>query len=183
MKENKFPNGCECFFYPEGTVGALIELLKKEDPNKQVFYVETHYDDYSCGDGYEYNFSQISSLDSSSIKGSIALQGEKRWEHDNEVPPNIYSLDDIGTIYVEDDFLLISDNLEWKRDPQRTYRYRSSEFIYNYKDKQEHSDFKGCVKVVTGHYNFKEVVTEMTVEQAYLWLLENGFVGEWEDLE
>lgn len=31
---------------PEGTVVALIELLKKEDPNKQVFYVETHYDDY-----------------------------------------------------------------------------------------------------------------------------------------
>lgn len=178
MKENKFPNGCECFFYPEGTVGALIELLKKEDPNKQVFYVETHYDDYSCGDGISYNFSQITSLNSLSIKDSIALQGDRKWEYENEIPPNIYSLDDVGTIYVEDDFLPISDNLEWKLDPQRIYRYRSSEFICSYKDKEEHSDFKGYVKVVTGHYNFKEVVTEMTVEQAYLWLLENGFVGE-----
>jgi hypothetical protein len=53
--------------------------------------------------------------------------------------------------------------------------------VYRYEGHKELLDmrvygFDNNVKVVTGHYNFKDFVVEMTPEQCYNYLRENNLV-------
>ena len=147
--------------YEEGTVGYLIEQLNKiKDKNKKVYWVETQYDDYACyGDGFTTTFHLVDGFGEEAIKDGIVLSGE-RIDCDKE-PPSVYSLSEVGTvIFYEkpDDFVdmyenytdLMKQNLTW--------------------------NMVRTVKVVTGHYDFKDFVVEMTPEQCYNYLRENNLV-------
>ena len=152
--------------YEEGTVGYLIEQLNKiKDKNKKVYWVETQYDDYDCyGDGFTTTFHLVDGFGEEAIKDGIILGGE-RVEYGKE-PLSVYSLSEIGTV-----ILSTKEQL------------RPDSFVYSYEGHKELLEmgsysygFDNNVKVVTGHYNFKDIVVEMTPEQCYNYLRENNLV-------
>ena len=151
--------------YEEGTVGFLIEQLNKiKDKNKKVYWVETQYDDFSYYDGYMTTFYNINWFDKDSVKDGIVLGGE-RIDSDKE-PPSVYNLSEVGTV--------ILSTKEQLRPDSFVYRYEGHKELlemgsYSY-------GFDNNVKVVTGHYNFKDIVVEMTPEQCYNYLRENNLV-------
>ena len=157
--------------YEEGTVGYLIEELNKiKDKNKKVYWVETQYDEYDCyGDGFTTTFHLVDDFGEEAIKDGIVLGGE-RIDRDKE-PPSVYSLSEIGTV-----ILSTKEQL------------RPDSFVYSYEGHKELLEmgsysygFDNNVKVVTGHYDFKDIVVEMTPEQCYNYLRENNLVYMEED--
>ena len=155
-----------------GTAGFLIEQLNKiKDKNKKVYWVETQYDDYDCyGDGYLTTFHLVNGFGEEAIKDGIVLGGE-RIDYDKE-PESVYSLRNTGTVILS-------------QVGESTYEeeIKPDYFCCVYEDILE-----GCnvfsydnrltknVKVVIGHYNFKDIVVEMTPEQCYNYLRENELV-------
>ena len=158
--------------YEEGTVGYLIEQLNKiKDKNKKVYWVETQYDDYDCyGDGFTTTFHLVDGFGEEAIKDGIVLGGE-RIDCDKE-PESVYSLRNIGTVVLSQ-----VDESMYEEELKPDY------FCSVYEDILEgcnvfsyDSRFTKNVKVVTGHYNFKDIVVEMTPEQCYNYLRENNLV-------
>ena len=158
--------------YEEGTVGYLIEELNKiKDKNKKVYWVETQYDDYDCyGDGFTTTFHLVDGFGEEAIKDGIVLGGE-RIDCDKE-PKSVYSLRNIGTV-------ILSQVGESTYEEELKPDY----FCCVYEDILEgckvfsyDSRFLKNVKVVTGHYDFKDFVVEMTPEQCYNYLRENNLV-------
>ena len=158
--------------YEEGTVGYLIEELNKiKDKNKKVYWVETQYDDYSCyGDGFTTTFHLIDGFGEEAIKDGIVLGGE-RIDYGKE-PESVYNLRNIGTV-------ILSQVGESTYEEELKHDY----FCCVYEDILEgckvfsyDSRFLKNVKVVTGHYDFKDFVVEMTPEQCYNYLRENNLV-------
>ena len=163
--------------YKEGTVGYLIEQLNKiKDKNKKVYWVETQYDDYACyGDGFTTTFHLIDGFGEEAIKDGIVLGGE-RIDCDKE-PESVYSLRNIGTV-------ILSQVGESTYEEELKPDY----FCCVYEDILEgckvfsyDSRFLKNVKVVTGHYDFKDFVVEMSPEQCYNYLRENNLVYLEED--
>ena len=163
--------------YEEGTVGYLIEELNKiKDKNKKVYWVETQYDEYDCyGDGFTTTFHLVDGFGEETIKDGIVLGGE-RIDYDKK-PPSVYSLSEIGTVILSqvgestyeeelkpDDFCCVYEDI---LEGCKVFSY-DSKFLKN-------------VKVVTGHYDFKYLVVEMTPEQCYNYLRENNLVYMEED--
>ena len=157
--------------YEEGTVGFLIEELNKiKDKNKKVYWVETQYDEYDCyGDGFTTTFHLVDGFGEEAIKDGIVLGGE-RIDRDKE-PLSVYSLSEIGTV-----ILSTKEQL------------RPDSFVYSYEGHKELLEmgsysygFDNNVKVVTEHYDFKDIVVEMTPEQCYNYLRENELVYMEED--
>ena len=152
--------------YEEGTVGFLIEELNKiKDKNKKVYWVETQYDDYDCyGDGFTTTFHLVDGFGEEAIKDGIVLGGE-RIDYGKE-PLSVYSFSEVGTV--------ILSTKEQLRPDSFVYRYEGHKELlkmgsYSY-------GFDNNVKVVTGHYDFKDFVVEMTPEQCYNYLRENNLV-------
>lgn len=157
--------------YEEGTVGFLIEELNKiKDKNKKVYWVETQYDDYACyGDGFTTTFHLVDGFGEEAIKDGIVLSGE-RIDYDKE-PESVYNLSEVGTVLLTRDKVLV-DDFKWNE----IYDYvPPSYFEYLYGDKNDYR-LNYPVKVVTGHYDFKDIVVEMTPEQCYNYLRENELV-------
>ena len=157
--------------YEEGTVGFLIEELNKiKDKNKKVYWVETQYDDYNCyGHGFTTTFHLVDGFGEEAIKDGIVLGGE-RIGYGKE-PLSVYSLSEIGTV-----ILSTKEQL------------RPDSFVYSYEGHKELLEmgsysygFDNNVKVVTGHYDFKDIVVEMTPEQCYNYLRENNLAYMEED--
>ena len=144
--------------YEEGTVGFLIEELNKiKDKNKKVYWVETQYDEYDCyGDGFTTTFHLVDGFGEEAIKDGIVLGGE-RIDYGKE-PLSVYTLSEIGSVTLSTNEQLTPSYFEYLYDDKNDYRL-------NYP-----------VKVVTGHYNFKDFVVEMTPEQCYNYLRENNLV-------
>ena len=144
--------------YEEGTVGYLIEELNKiKDKNKKVYWVETQYDEYDCyGDGFTTTFHLVDGFGEEVIKDGIVLGGE-RIDYGKE-PLSVYTLSEIGSVTLSTNEQLTPSYFEYLYDDKNDYRL-------NYP-----------VKVVTGHYNFKDFVVEMTPEQCYNYLRENNLV-------
>lgn len=158
--------------YEEGTVGFLIEELNKiKDKNKKVYWVETQYDEYDCyGDGFTTTFHLVDGFGEEAIKDGIVLGGE-RIDYDKE-PESVYSLRNIGTVILSQ-----VDESTYEEELKPDY------FCCVYEDTLEgckvfsyDSRFLKNVKVVTGHYDFKDIVVEMTPEQCYNYLRENNLV-------
>ena len=163
--------------YEEGTVGFLIEELNKiKDKNKKVYWVETQYDDYACyGDGFTTTFHLVDGFGEDAIKDGIVLGGE-RIDYGKE-PESVYSLRNIGTVILSQ-----VDESTYEEELRPDY------FCDVYEDILEgcnvfsyDSRFTKNVKVVTGHYNFKDFIVEMTPEQCYNYLRENNLVYIEED--
>ena len=157
--------------YEKGTVGFLIEQLNKiKDKNKKVYWVETQYDDYACyGDGFTTTFHLVDGFGEEAIKDGIVLSGE-RIDYDKE-PESVYNLSEVGTVLLTRDKVLV-DDFKWNE----IYDYvLPSYFEYLYGDKNDYR-LNYPVKVVTGHYDFKDIVVEMTPEQCYNYLRENELV-------
>jgi len=157
--------------YKEGTVGYLIEQLNKiKDKNKKVYWVETQYDDYACyGDGTITTFHNIDGFCEDAVKDGIVLSGE-RLDYDKE-PESVYNLSEVGTVLLTRDKVLV-DDFKWNE----IYDYVTpSYFEYLYDDKNDYR-LNYPVKVVTGHYDFKDIVVEMSPEQCYNYLRENALV-------
>ena len=157
--------------YEEGTVGYLIEQLNKiKDKNKKVYWVETQYDDYACyGDGTITTFHNIDGFCEDAVKDGIVLSGE-RLDYDKE-PESVYNLSEVGTVLLTRDKVLV-DDFKWNE----IYDYVTpSYFEYLYDDKNDYR-LNYPVKVVTGHYDFKDFIVEMTPEQCYNYLRENNLV-------
>ena len=150
--------------YEEGTVGFLIEELNKiKDKNKKVYWIETQYDDYDWY-GFTTTFHLVDGFGEEAIKDGIVLGGE-RIDYGKE-PPSVYSLKETGTV--------ILSTKEQLRPDSFVYRYEGHKELlemgsYSY-------GFDNNVKVVTGHYDFKYFVVEMTPEQCYNYLRENKLV-------
>lgn len=158
--------------YEEGTVGFLIEELNKiKDKNKKVYWVETQYDDYACyGDGFTTTFHLVDGFGEEAIKDGIVLGGE-RIDYGKE-PESVYNLRNIGTV-------ILSQVGESTYEEELKPDY----FCCVYEDILEgckvfsyDSRFMKNVKVVTGHYDFKDLVVEMSPEQCYNYLRENELV-------
>lgn len=158
--------------YEEGTVGFLIEELNKiKDKNKKVYWVETQYDEYDCyGDGFTTTFHLVDGFGEEAIKDGIVLGGE-RIDYDKE-PESVYSLRNIGTVILSQ-----VDESTYEEELKPDY------FCCVYEDTLEgckvfsyDSRFLKNVKVVTGHYDFKDIVVEMTPEQCHNYLRENNLV-------
>lgn len=158
--------------YEEGTVGFLIEELNKiKDKNKKVYWVSTQYDEYDCyGDGFTTTFHLVDGFGEEAIKDGIVLGGE-RIDCDKE-PESVYSLRNIGTVILSQ-----VDESTYEEELKPDY------FCCVYEDTLEgckvfsyDSRFLKNVKVVTGHYDFKDIVVEMTPEQCYNYLRENNLV-------
>jgi hypothetical protein len=101
------------------------------------------------------------------IKDGIVLGGE-RIDYGKE-PLSVYSFSEVGTV-----ILSTKEQL------------RPDSFVYRYEGHKELLDmrvygFDNNVKVVTGHYNFKDFFVEMTPEQCYNYLRENNLVYMEED--
>lgn len=166
--------------YEEGTVGYLIEQLNKiKDKNKKVYWVETQYDDYDCyGDGFTTTFHLIDGFGEDAIKEGIVLGGE-RIDCDKE-PPSVYSLSEIGTVIFTE--MQQPDGYHYleEYEVQRYEKPRDFVDMYeNYTDLMKQNltwNMVRTVKVVTGHYNFKDFVVEMTPQQCYNYLRENNLV-------
>ena len=152
--------------YEKGTVGYLIEQLNKiKDKNKKVYWVETQYDDYACyGDGFTTTFHLVDGFGEDAIKDGIVLGGE-RIDYDKE-PLSVYNLSEVGTVILSTKEQLRPDSFvyhyEWPKELLEMGRYSYG--------------FDNNVKVVTGHYDFKDFVVEMTPEQCYNYLRENNLV-------
>lgn len=158
--------------YEEGTVGFLIEELNKiKDKNKKVYWVETQYDDYDCyGDGTITTFHNIDGFCEDAVKDGIVLSGE-RLDYDKK-PESVYNLSEVGTVILSQ---VGESTYEEELEPDY--------FCCIYEDILEgckvfsyDSRFMKNVKVVTGHYNFKDIVVEMSPEQCYNYLRENNLV-------
>ncbi len=152
--------------YEEGTVGFLIEQLNKiKDKNKKVYWVETQYDEYDCyGDGFTTIFHLVDGFGEEAIKDGIVLGGA-RIDYGKE-PLSVYNLSEVGTVILS------------TKEQQRP-----DSFVYSYEGHKELLDmgrysygFDNNVKVVTGHYNFKDFIVEMSPEQCYNYLRENNLV-------
>lgn len=157
--------------YEEGTVGYLIEQLNKiKDKNKKVYFVSQYYDDFACyGDGTITTFHNIDGFCEDAVKDGIVLSGE-RLDYDKE-PESVYNLSEVGTVLLTRDKVLV-DDFKWNE----IYDYVTpSYFEYLYDDKNDYR-LNYPVKVVTGHYDFKDIVVEMTPEQCYNYLHENNLV-------
>ena len=156
--------------YKEGTVGFLIEQLNKiEDKNKKVYWVETQYDDYACyGDGTLTTFHLVNSFNEEDIKDGIVLGGEQI-DYGKE-PLSVYSLSEIGTVTLSTNEQLTPSSFEDRYEGHKELLEMGS---YSY-------GFDNNIKVVTGHYDFKDFVVEMTPEQCYNYLRENnlGYMEE-----
>ena len=152
--------------YEEGTVGFLIEELNKiKDKNKKVYWVETQYDDYACyGDGFTTTFHLVDGFGEEAIKDGIVLGGE-RIDCDKE-PPSVYNLSEIGSVTLSTNEQLTPSSFEYSYVRHKELLEMGS---YSY-------GFDNNVKVVTGHYNFKDIVVEMTPEQCYNYLRDNNLV-------
>ncbi len=157
--------------YEEGTVGYLIEQLNKiKDKNKKVYWVETQYDDYACyGDGFTTTFHLIDGFGEEAIKDGIVLGGE-RVEYGKE-PLSVYSLSEIGTVILSTKEQLRPDSFMYDYEGHKELLEMGS---YSY-------GFDNNVKVVTGHYDFKDFIVEMSPEQCYNYLRENNLVYMEED--
>lgn len=159
--------------YEKGTVGYLIEQLNKikdKNKNKKVYFVSQYYDDYACGDGLFTQYHQITGLDLDSIKNSVMLTGDT--VYGDETPESVMDLRCIGTV-----ILTTIDESMYEEELKPDY------FCCVYEDILEgcnvfsyDSRFTKNVKVVTGHYDFKDFVVEMTPEQCYNYLRENNLV-------
>lgn len=165
--------------YEEGTVGYLIEQLNKiKDKNKKVYWVETQYDDYDCGDGFITTFHLVDGFGEEAIKDGIVLGGE-RIDCDKE-PPSVYSLSEIGTVIFTE--IQPPDGYSYLEEYEIQRYEKARDFIYmyeNYTDLMKQNltwNMVRTVKVVTGHYDFKDFVVEMTPEQCYNYLRENNLV-------
>lgn len=168
--------------YEEGTVGYLIEQLNKiKDKNKKVYWVETQYDDYACyGDGFTTTFYLVDGFGEEAIKDGIVLGGE-RIDYSKK-PESVYRLRNIGTVILSQvDESMYEEDLMYEEELKPDY------FCCVYEDILEgcnvfsyDSRFTKNVKVVTGHYDFKDFVVEMTPEQCYNYLRENnlGYMEE-----
>ena len=163
--------------YEEGTVGFLIEELNKiKDKNKKVYWVETQYDEYDCyGDGFTTIFHLVDGFGEEAIKDGIVLGGE-RIDY-NKKPESVYSLKNIGAVILSQ---VGESTYEEELEPDY--------FCCVYEDILEGCNvfshdgrFLKNVKVVTGHYNFKDFIVEMTPEQCYNYLRENNLVYMEED--
>ena len=152
--------------YEEGTVGFLIEQLSKvKDKNKKVYWVETQYDEYDCyGDGFTTTFHLVDGFGEEAIKDGIVLGGE-RIDYGKE-PPSVYSLSEIGTVILSTKEQLSPDSFVYSYEGHKELLEMGS---YSY-------GFDNNVKVVTGHYNFKDFIVEMSPEQCYNYLRENNLV-------
>ena len=152
--------------YEEGTVGFLIEELNKiKDKNKKVYWVETQYDEYDCyGDGFTTTFHLIAGFGEETIKNGIVLGGE-RIDYGKE-PLSVYTLSEIGSVTLSTNEQLTPSYFEYLYEGHKELLEMGS---YSY-------GFDNNVKVVTGHYNFKDIVVEMTPEQCYNYLRENNLV-------
>ena len=158
--------------YEEGTVGYLIEELNKiKDKNKKVYWVETQYDDYACyGDGFTTTFHLVDGFGEEAIKDGIVLGGE-RIDYGKE-PESVYNLRNIGTV-------ILSQVGESTYEEEIKPDYFCCVYedillgcnIFSYDNR-----FLKNVKVITGHYEFKDFVVEMTPEQCYNYLRENNLV-------
>jgi len=173
--------------YEEGTVGFLIEELNKiKDKNKKVYWVETQYDDYSCyGDGFTTTFHLVDGFGEEAIKDGIVLGGE-RIDCDKE-PLSVYSLNEVGTVIFTE--IQPPDGYSYLEEYEIQRYEKARDFIYmyeNYTDLMKQNltwNMIRTVKVVTGYYNFKDFIVEMTPEQCYNYLRENNLVYMEEDDE
>lgn len=172
--------------YEEGTVGFLIEELNKiKDKNKKVYWVETQYDDYDWfGDGTT-TFHLVDGFSEEAIKDGIVLGGE-RIDYDKE-PESIYSLSEVGTVIFTE--MQQPDGYHYLEEYETKRYEKPDDFVYmyeNYTDLMKQNltwNMVRTVKVVTGHYYFKDFVVEMTPEQCYNYLRENNLVYLEEDDE
>ena len=163
--------------YEEGTVGYLIEQLNKiKDKNKKVYWVETQYDDCACyGDGFTTTFHLIDGFGEEAIKDGIVLGGE-RIDYGKE-PESVYNLRNIGTVILSQ----VGEST-YEKELKPDYFYCVYEDILEgCKVFSYDSRFLKNVKVVTGHYDFKDFVVEMSPEQCYNYLRENNLVYLEED--
>lgn len=171
--------------YEEGTVGFLIEELNKiKDKNKKVYWVETQYDDYDCyGDGFTTTFHLIDGFGEEAIKDGIVLGGE-RIDCDKE-PPSVYNLSEVGTVIFTE--MQLPDGYHHLVEYETKRYVRPQYFIYEYENFQELMEqnltlsMVRTVEVVTGHYDFKDFIVEMSPEQCYNYLRENNLVYMEED--
>ena len=164
--------------YEEGTVGYLIEQLNKiKDKNKKVYWVETQYDDYACyGDGTITTFHNIDGFCEDAVKDGIVLSGE-RLDYDKE-PESVYNLSEVGTVIFTE--MQLPDGYHHLVEYETKRYVRPQDFIYeNFQELMEQNltlSMVRTVEVVTGHYDFKDFVVEMTPEQCYNYLRENNLV-------
>ena len=163
--------------YEEGTVGYLIEQLNKiKDKNKKVYWVETQYDDYDCyGDGFTTTFHLVDGFGEEAIKDGIVLGGE-RIDCDKE-PESVYSLRNIGTVILSQ----VGESTYEKELKPDYFCCVYEDILEGCKVFSYDSRFLKNVKVVTGHYDFKDFIVEMSPEQCYNYLRENNLVYLEED--
>ena len=158
--------------YEEGTVGHLIEQLNKiKDKNKKVYWVETQYDDYACyGDGFTTTFHLVDGFGEEAIKDGIVLGGE-RIDYGKE-PESVYNLRNIGTVILSQ----VGESTYEEEIKPDYFCCVYEDILLGCKIFSYDSRFLKNVKVVTGHYEFKDFVVEMTPEQCYNYLRENNLV-------